>query len=155
MSSAVAGCPNPRRAGSSSAGRFAITQPANSASIRLSWPCLRMDVAQSSIPVDSPALDAIIVVARLGTTDLDQRIPGRLPISCLVHAPALEHRLLAIPGPGNTKSRVALGQHGFLQFCGTPNSPPVHFHLDLPDPSPYAPGKTTNPLKAAPNLLAP
>ena len=26
------------------------------------------------------------MVARLGTTDLDQRIPGRLPVSCLVHA---------------------------------------------------------------------
>src|SRR6476660_5281874 len=140
MSAAVACCPNPRRAVSSPAGRSAITQPAKSASIRLGVPCLRMDVAHSSIPVDFPALDAIIVVARLGTTDLDQCIPGRLPVSCLVHAPALEHHLLAIPGPGHTKSRVALGQHGFLQFRGAPSSPPVHCHLDLNNESTSAPG---------------
>src|SRR4029079_13033704 len=155
MCAAVAGCPNPGLAVFCSAGRFAITQPAKSARIRPSVPCLRMDVPHSSIPVDFPALDAVIVVARLGTTNLDQRIPGRLPVSCLVHAPALEHRLLAIPGPGNTKSRVALGQHGFLQLSGTPSSPPVHCHLNLHNPSPPAPGQTTNLLKAGTDLLAP
>ena len=37
-------------------------------------PGLRIDVAHTSVSFDLPALDAMIVVARMGTADLDQRV---------------------------------------------------------------------------------
>ena len=116
---------------------------------------LRIDVAHASVSFDLPALDAMIVVARMGAADLDQRIARWLLVSRLIHASALEDGLLTIPSPWQTKSGMAFGEYRFLQFSSAPCSSTVDRHLNLHDSSPSAPRQTADLLKTWTDLLAP
>jgi len=114
-----------------------------------------MDVSHASVSFDLPALDAVIVVARMGAADLDQRLSSRLAVSGLIDASALKDGFPTIPCPRPSKSRVAFRKHGFLQLGGVPAAASIDRDLDAHDPSPAAPRQAPNFLETGTKLLPP
>src|SRR5262245_18344805 len=115
---------------------------------------LCMDVPDQAISPDLPALNAIVVVARMKAADLDEGLARRLSVTCFVGTAALNDRLPSIPRPGKSKARVAFGEDRFIKPCGLPRSAGIHAHLHGRDASSSAPGQSLNFTKPARDLLS-
>ena len=80
-----------------------------------------------------PALDGVVKVDRVQTTDLDQRGQRRLDIAGLVGAPRLEDGLAPVPGPVEPETRVGARQDRFLEAGVPPGRPAVRRDLNALD----------------------
>src|SRR5205085_10510010 len=93
-----------------------------------------MDIGHLPVARDVPGLNRVEVIDRAERTveaaQRDELPEGGLHVTGLVDAPALKHRVLAIPGPGKPEARVADREHRPLQRRLPPSLAAVDRHVD-------------------------
>src|SRR5947199_3550038 len=103
---------------------------------------LCMHIVDAPVGGHLPALDGVVEIVRVHTTDLDQLGERGLDVARLVRTPRLQNRLAPVPSPVEPEAGVSEGEDGCLEVGAPPGPSTVRRYVDPADQPSTRPRQT-------------